>query len=54
MCPSDLELGGGFCCDPKLKGHMADMSLTRISSIILSICSKARKFFAFIGHFRFC
>lgn len=52
MCPSDFEFGGGlWCCVPKPNGHIPEISFTRISSIILSICSKVRKFFEFIGHF---
>lgn len=34
ILPSDFELAG--CVVPKLNGHMAGFSLTKISSIILS------------------
>lgn len=41
MCPSDLEVIGALMGGPNLNVHMPGMSCSRISSIILSNCSKA-------------
>lgn len=41
MCPSDLEVVGALIGGPNLNVHMPGMSCSKISSIILSNCSKA-------------